>query len=141
MADSIDRTKSLEELDHDHWGKAGPTGLVRRCQELHRKPLNQLAVGDIRVLIGQRFCLEFLIPLAFEQLEFNPLVEGDLYPGDLLKVTFGAGETFWASHTEYCERLRKIIHRVQELLPTLDDIDRSSALQVLATAPQCLTDQ
>jgi hypothetical protein len=90
-------------------------------------------------MIGQRFCLEYLIPLALEQLEKDPLVEGDFYRGDLLKMTLDAGEEFWARHPQYHERIRTIIQRVQELLPTLDPIDQSTTLEVLAAAPRFLT--
>jgi hypothetical protein len=139
LADPIDRTKSLEELEHDDWGLATyPSYLVKTCHKLHRKPLNQFTVEDLRIMIGQRLGLEFLIPIALDHLEHDPLVEGDFYPGDLLKMTLDAGEEFWARHPEYHEHIRKIIHSVQELLPTLDEIDRSTTLAALAAVPQCL---
>jgi hypothetical protein len=40
----------------------------------------------------------------------------------------------------YQQRLRQIVRRVKELLPSLDDMDRQTAVEVLAEVPPSLAD-
>jgi CDI immunity proteins len=79
------RNKTLQELEEQDWGEPPfPSYLVRTCHALRRKPLRDFTVEDLRIMIGQNFSLNYLIPLAIEQLRRDPLVAGDYYPGDLL---------------------------------------------------------
>jgi hypothetical protein len=137
----FDRRKSLQELEQDDWGE--PTYgsyLVTTVHRLRRKPLAEFTVEDLRIVIGQRIGLPFLIPLATERLEVEPLASGDFYPGDLLQAVLRAGEGFWASHPDSFQRVRKVVSRVKDMLPSLDEIDRSTVLEVLAEAPRSLTE-
>ncbi len=141
MKEGFDRRKSLQELDHDDWGE--PTyhsHLVTTCHRLRQKPLAEFTVEDLRIMIGQRIGLPFLVPLAVERLEEEPLAAGDFYPGDLLQAVLRAGETFWVDHPDSLQRVRKIVGRVKDLLPSLDEIDRPTVIEVLAEAPQSLTE-
>lgn len=61
------------------------------CYELRHKPLCQLTVENIRLLIGQGVALEYLMPAAIDILHDNPLVEGMHYKGDLLSNVLLAG--------------------------------------------------
>lgn len=140
MKGGFDRNKSLQELENDDWGE--PTydsSLVLMVHRLRRKPLAEFTVGNLRILIGQKISLSILIPLAVERLEEEPLAEGNYYPGDLLHAVFGAGEEFWACHPDSLQRIRKIVIRVEELLPSLDEIVNPTVLRVLAEAPRSLT--
>ena len=47
-------------------------------------------------MIGQNIGLNFLIPLALDELKQNILAEGDFYEGDLLKSVL-------TSYTDYCK--------------------------------------
>jgi hypothetical protein len=97
----FDRNKSLQQLDSQDWGE--PTfdsHLVTECHRLHRVPLRDFTVEDLRIMIGQHFSMEYLIPLALEQLRTDPLAEGAYYPGDLLAVVLRAGSQFWQQHPE-----------------------------------------
>ena len=135
MRGGFDRRKSLQELEEADWGK--PTYdsyLVTTVHRLRRKPLAEFTVEDLRIVIGQGIGLPFLVPLAVERLEKEPLAEGDFYPGDLLKAVLRAGEGFWANHPDSFQRVRKVISRVKDLLPSLDEIDRSTVLEVLTEA-------
>ena len=88
----MDRSKTLEQLDGEDWGEPGyNSGLVTRVLSLRKKPLNEFTAGDLRIIIGQKFNLEELMPLAIEQLQNDILIEADLYPGDLLKSVLSAG--------------------------------------------------
>jgi hypothetical protein len=85
---AFDRAKSLQELEQHNWGDPAPTDtpLVTKCMLLRRKPLGEFTAGDLRMMIGQQISLSYLIVLAVEQLELDPLVEGTVYPGDLLSM-------------------------------------------------------
>ena len=85
-------------------------------------------------MIGQHFSLEYLIPLALDQLHSDPLVESAFYPGDLLAVVLLAGSHFWRRHSDLCDEATKIGDRAFSLLPTLDEIDRKTTQKVLTEA-------
>ena len=138
----FDRRKSLQDIEQHDWGEPSKddTSLVTRCLRLRRKPLCEFTVGDLRIMIGQRISLPILIPLAVERLEEEPLAEGSFYPGDLLNAVFGAGEEFWASHPDSFQRVRKVVGWIKNLLPSLDEITRSTVLEVLTEAPRSLTE-
>jgi hypothetical protein len=141
MRRGFDRRKSLQELEEDDWGE--PTYdsyLVTTVHRLRRKPLAEFTVEDLRIVIGQGVGLAFLIPLAVELLENEPLAAGDFYAGDLLRAVLRAGEAFWTNHPDSFQHVRKIVSRVKDLLRSLDEIDRSTILEVLAEAPRTLTE-
>ena len=74
-------SKSLCELEGVSLGKPEfESGLVIRYHELWTVPLQELSCEDLRLLIGQKVGLPYLVPLALDALEFDPLEEGDLYP-------------------------------------------------------------
>lgn len=142
MKGGFDRAKSLQELEQQDWGEPATddTSLVTRCLRLRRKPLNQFMVGDLRLMIGQTISRSILIPLAVERLEEEPLADGGLYPGDLLHAVFGVHEAFWASHPDSFQRVRSVVSRAKNLLPSLDEMNSPSVLRVLADAPRSLTE-
>ena len=105
----FDANKSLQELEGEDWGK--PTfdsHLVTECHRLHRVPLRDFTVEDLRIMIGQHFSLEFLIPLALEHLRGEPLAEGAFYPGDLFTVVLRAGARFWQQHPDLRDEVAQI---------------------------------
>ena len=53
---------------------------------MRRKPLRDLTDEELRLAISQKMGLRFLMPLAVERLEADPLVAGDMYEGALLGV-------------------------------------------------------
>ncbi|HET9109950.1 MAG TPA: contact-dependent growth inhibition system immunity protein [Ktedonobacterales bacterium] len=90
------RNKTLQELEGKDWGEPTfPSHLVTTCHALRRKPLRDFTVEDLRIMIGQNFSLDYLMPLAIEQLQRDPLVAGDFYPGDLLRAVLRVESGFW----------------------------------------------
>jgi hypothetical protein len=141
VEDGFDRRKSLQELDQDDWDESTyDSYLVTTVRRLRRKPLAEFTVEDLRIVVGQRIGLPFLIPMAVERLEDDPLVAGDFYPGDLLQAVVRAGEGFWADHPDSLQRVRKVLRRVKDLLPSLDEIDRQTVREVLAEVPPLLAE-
>jgi hypothetical protein len=119
----FDRSKSLQQLDGQDWGE--PTfdsRLVTECHRLHRVPLRDFTVEDLRITIGQQIGLDFLVPLALERLADDPFAEGAYYPCDLLVSVLGVEARFWQSHPELRERLVTIAERAISLFPTVPDI-------------------
>lgn len=82
---TIDQSKSLEQLENDYWGEPNyDSYVVTTCHSMRKKPLNEITVEELRLVIGQGFSLNYLIPMAIELLKQNILTAGDLYEGDLL---------------------------------------------------------
>lgn len=105
--------KSLEQLE-GAWSEPDfDSGLVSRCHGLRRVPLQQLTPGDMRVLIGQHVGLSHLVPLALDVLEREPLVDTELYPGDLLSAVLQLGREYWLENPQH----RAIVHRLLASLP------------------------
>jgi CDI immunity proteins len=135
MKSGFDRSRSLEQLEGVDWGEPNyDSSLVTTCHELRRKPLNRFTEEDLRIMIGQKISLPYLIPLAIERLEEDPLVEGCFFRGDLLAVVLRVGEPFWSDHPEMFERVCQRIQGVKIILPSLDEIDTEMVSKVLAEA-------
>ena len=113
---------TLDTVDPPAWGPAPPdaTFLVKRCHELRTKPLRDLTVDDLRIMIGQQIALKRLVPLALDRLRVDPLVEGDFYAGDLLANVLRAEASVW----EWSPDLTVETYRVAETLGERLDLDR-----------------
>lgn len=72
-------------------------------------------------MIGQQIGLRFLVPVALEVLERNPLAEGDYYPGDLLASVLTAGEEFWRRERGWQNRVQALLERLSETPERLDE--------------------
>jgi hypothetical protein len=131
----VDRSKSLQQLEGRDWGE--PTfgsHLVTECHRLHRVPLCDFTVEDLRITIGQDIGLEYLVPLAIEKLRENPLVEGDCYPGDLLSNVLGADAAFWRAHPDLHKQLIPITERAISIASTDEDICKEVVIESVSTA-------
>jgi len=62
-------------------------------------------------MIGQEIGLDYLMPLALTELEKDPMVEGDLYPGDLLGYVKGR-DKYFRIRPELKSRLDKVVARL-----------------------------
>ncbi|MDF6045542.1 hypothetical protein LRD69_26045 [Streptomyces sp. JH14] len=69
---------------------ADNTRLITTAHALRRRPIGELTVEDMRLLIGQDIGLPYLLPLAVEVLRENPMPEGHMYEGGLLSRCAGA---------------------------------------------------
>ena len=135
MKKDFDRNRSIEELEGVDWGEPNyDSSLVTTCHRLRRKPLNRFTEEDLRIMIGQKISLPYLIPLAVERLEEDPLVEACFFRGDLLAVVLRVEEPFWSDHPEMFMRVCQIRDGVNTMLPSLDDIDAQMVSKVLAEA-------
>lgn len=103
--------KSLFNLDQIHLDdhEEASTTLIKRCQELIKLPLNEYAIEDLRLMIGQDFGLPYLIPLAIEKLNENLFAEGDMYEGDLLANVLKIDQNFWQQNPDLWTQVDKLI--------------------------------
>lgn len=85
------------------------SSLIKTCNQLRKKPIQEFTIEDLRLMIGQEIGLEFLIPLAIEKLTLDILAEGDYYEGDLLKSVINVHSTFWKEHKSYWITLSNLL--------------------------------
>jgi len=102
--------KTLEQLENDTWSEpTSESHLVTTCHRLRKVSLGEYDVEDFRIMIGQNIGLPYLIPLALDILNDNPLAEGDYYPGDLLKSVLTVDGEFWQANQVVYERCIQLI--------------------------------
>lgn len=122
------RDKSISELEGWIWKDPVPSpedssGTVCRFYRLHRTPIKDLELGDLRFLIGQNSTLKYLVPMAMDQLRKDLFIETEYYPGDLLCALLQINNepNYWISHSDqrdmlvslYEERVQRM--RMQEM--------------------------
>ncbi len=102
--------KTLTNLEKDEWLSFGnDSRLIRRSKELRNIPLSEFTTEDLRLMIGQKVGLEYLVPLAIEMLKENLFAEGDLFEGDLLKSMLSIQPEFWEKNKEYQYAFNNVI--------------------------------
>jgi hypothetical protein len=113
--------KTLEELENNRWGapKFG-SELAAECHRLRAVPLSDLTNEDLRLLIGQKVGLQFLIPLTLDILECDPLAAGHLFRGDLLESVASVPIEFWASNPSLNNRLVEIAADLNIIRETIE---------------------
>jgi CDI immunity proteins len=120
-----DTQLTLDELDGGPWDDPPPgaTHLIRTVHALRRRPVGELDVEDLRILLGQRIAPAVLVPLALDVLQRDPLAEGDYYPGDLLVALLGVSAGYWIRHPDQADRLDGVLAAVT----ALGDLDAHDA--------------
>jgi hypothetical protein len=91
-----------------------PTPLVERCEIALNTPLGDLDAEQIRLLIGQGFGLEYLMPKALAILERDPMIGLTFYDGDLLHACLRVRSDFWVSAPELRQRLQTIVSKLDQ---------------------------
>jgi hypothetical protein len=130
-----DRSKSLQQLGWQDWGEATyDSRLVKECHRLRRVPLSKFEAEDLRIMIGQNLGLEYLVPLAIEQLQEDPLAEGAYFPGDLLVSVLGGKAEFWRAHPGLRDQTRALAERAISLFPTMPDIASQTVTKAVTRA-------
>lgn len=121
MTRRLNRDRSLEELEHDCWPapEADTTRLIATAHALRRRPIGELTVEDMRLLIGQSIGLPYLLPLAVEVLRENPMAEGHMYEGDLLSAVLTRNPAVWTESSELAREFRAIVAELTDLPPGL----------------------
>lgn len=106
---------SLEELQNCVWKKPEyNSALITNCHRLRKIPLKDLSIENIRMLVGQKIGLKYLVPLALESLENNYFCSGDFYNGDLLYAVLGIESDYWDKNYALFQRLSAIMFNIEE---------------------------
>jgi hypothetical protein len=127
--------KSLEELDGEDWGEpAYDSYVVRTCHALRRKPIGDLTTEEIRLAINQNIGLQWLLPLAIENLRKDPFISGDFFEGDLLKVTLSVPGPVWERHRDWQQDVHLIAKTFFSKAGGQDDSWRKTCLPGIAAA-------
>lgn len=125
------RQKSLESLEKKTWPALSSdegSYLIKTCNSLRKKQLQDFTTEDLRIMIGQEIGLYFLIPLAIETLTDNLFAEGDMYEGDLLKNVLEVDTKFWDDNKNYWQQLNEIFkNRHEEITKIKFDISKFNA--------------
>ena len=109
----FDRAKTLVQLKREKFRDFTwdfypfPSGFY-----LRNVPLEKLTADDMWVLIRQAIGLDYLIVLALERLEENPLLKSRHAEGDLLSAVLCADALVWKRNPEYRERVTKLWSKV-----------------------------
>jgi hypothetical protein len=105
------RQKSIENLEKDFWGHPpnDSTPLVDKVHKLRTIQIEKLEPKDIRLLIGQRVGLRFLIPIALDILSDDIFIDTDFYNGDLLQNVMKVDNDFWTENKELKEQLDDLL--------------------------------
>jgi hypothetical protein len=108
---TIDLTKTLDELEGTPIGEPTYSSslVIQVCSLYKNKRVCDYTASDFRIIIGQKFSLNFLIPPAIQMLKQNPWVAGDYYDGDLLAAVLAAPDHYWTNNPEQLRDMLTII--------------------------------
>jgi hypothetical protein len=117
---TVDRNKTLEQLEGEVWPRDEfQSYVVQESQRLRKVPLCEMNVENLRLLIGQKIGLPFLVPIALEHLYTHPFIEGNFYPGDLLSNLLRVPNEFWTAHPQLNDAVLELeidINHIYELI-------------------------
>lgn len=107
------RSLNLEVLEKSYWTRPEEwySFLEEACHAYRKIPLEQLTIEHLRLLIGQKMSLDYLLPIAFEKLKANIFAEGDCYEGDLLDNVLSLDTDYWQSQPHYYQRFLSILKK------------------------------
>ena len=115
--------RSLEELEKVAKGNSHSRGSVAtRGHLLQKKPLKNFSNEEILSMIVHNSNLKYLVPLAIERLQKDPLAKSEFYEGDLLNAVLTIEKKFWANDLNgYIPLLKEVIERTSEIIKTHPD--------------------
>jgi hypothetical protein len=114
---------SIEELEGDRWPEPKfDSHLVLECHRLRKLQLRLFTVENLRIMLGQDIGSRYLVPIALEHLEADPLVAGDFYPGDLLCAVLSLPREFWSANPELRTRVAAVAGRAVDVAIANDEV-------------------
>ena len=91
-------------------------------------PLSAFGVEDLCKSVRQDLYPEYVVPVALEALEKEPLA-GDMYDGELAVSFRSVSETFWRDNPVLAKRLLRVL---KDVLPRLGDDLKADASTTIA---------
>jgi hypothetical protein len=113
----FDRTKTLVQLKREKFKNLAwdfhpfPSGYY-----LRNIPLESLSERDMWVLIRQAIGLDYLVLMALERLEINPLIKCRHAEGDLLSAVLCADALVWKRNPHYRHRVTALWRKISARL-------------------------
>lgn len=115
--------KSIEELENDYWEDSDFNSyIVQTTQNARKKPVSQLSYEEIRLLLGQKIGLKYVIPIALSLISKDPLAEVTFFKGDLLLQLLRLSYNDWEHNEEDLKCFQKIINDNLTLIQSCDEI-------------------
>lgn len=116
---------SLEELENAPSGEPEIASYVAStCLAARKKPLSQLSAEEIRLLIGQKTGLEYLLAKAVDMVCADPLTEVTFYEGDLLNVLLRLDTADRQDNLSELTAFRKMLAREREVIAKSEDVEK-----------------
>lgn len=122
-----DMNKSIVELEN--WD--GPDSdfdsyVVQTSQRAVKKPLNQLSLEEIRLLLSQEIGVPYVLPIAVAALEQDILQEVYYYEGDLLNAVLRLPEAFWRNAKEERNIVARLVKEHYSLIKEAEFIEKDN---------------
>ena len=115
--------KSIEELEGFYpRNLSADSYVVRTSLNALKKPISQLSNEELRLLIGQRIGLKYLIPMALAVVNDKPLVEVTFFKGDLLLQLLRLSENDWRDNKDEFRRFQEIVKDNLKLIRSCEEI-------------------
>nr|WP_254640039.1 contact-dependent growth inhibition system immunity protein [Chitinophaga sp. GbtcB8] len=121
--------------------KENETFLIKKVYLTRQKRLAEYTIEDLRLMIGQKQGLDYLVPLALNHLEEDPFVEGDFYEGDLLVNVLKCQCEFWKSHASNIKRMNEVVQLVADRIEDIDLLEdiKQSILSLIEKYKHCIS--
>lgn len=117
------KNKSVAQLENiDFSGSDFNSYVVKKSTEAVKKPIEKLSGEEIRLLIGQKIGLKYLIPIAIDIIEKNPLIEITFFEGDLLLELLRLSAEDWQNNNWDFIRFAKIVSENLETIKSCNEI-------------------
>ena len=117
----IEKDLSIEQLENSIWPEPNyPSGLVSKCHGLRKIPISKMSAEDLRLLIGQKIGLPFILPVALKILLDDPMCAGTFH-GDLLFHVLKVDISFWNENPELYQELVSLFDELEQAVTFYHD--------------------
>lgn len=89
------------------------TPLAEKCETALATPIDELSIGQLRLLISQNLGTELLIDRVADILEENPMTAATFFAGDLLMACLRLPTDVWQGHPDAWHRVHAAFESVQ----------------------------
>lgn len=118
-------SKSIAELENIECTDCGlDSYVVRTSINALKKPLNQLSIEEVRLLITQKLGVKYLLPVAVGALENDLFQEVKYYDGDLLNAVLHLPMSFWNDNKDEYEKMCVLIKSNYSKIQSAEFIDK-----------------
>lgn len=101
---------------HMGWpDEKGPfqTKMIETISLALQKPLQELQINELRLLISQNLALEYIVPVGINVLLSQPMADGGNYKGDLLSTCLRIKPEFWGANKALFDTFRHWISKIR----------------------------